>query len=485
VSRAAELSFTRTVGRSALLLAALACGACGDDATPALSMRIVTPAGLDPRAAGSLERIVVRVRETPPGALPRDVVVLEGDANADFALDYALSSTASRIDVGIELTGPGARLIGAAAPFVPNETDGVVDVLVAPPSSCAVRAGALSTARGAAQATRLGSYALFVGGAPAGSAAAAQIELVDLLGARASVADALIIGGAPFEVAAADVIALSTRSALLLLRDRDAALHYDLDAAAAVRSTAILVHMGARGGTLAARLTGGAAIVGGVDAAGAPLADITWIATDGSTTRGTLSVARRQPAVLALADGVLLVAGGAETPGAPLFERIAEVAASAPLAGTDDDQIRRGGALVPVAATGGALLLGGLDGAGAIRTDARIFDDCPGACTLVETAALTDALRVDTTIAVLPTEGALLLGGRDGSGAPIDAAWHVTLAPTAPRLQLVARSRLPAPRAAPAALVLPSGLVWLAAGVNASGPTSDLQVCFPAALALP
>jgi len=33
--------------------------------------------------------------------------------------------------------------------------------------------------------------------------------------------------------------------------------------------------------------------------------------------------------------------------------------------------------------------------------------------------------------------------------------------------------------------VLPSGLVWLAAGVNASGPTSDLQVCFPAALALP
>ena len=478
--------FRVAVGRCALLLLALACGACGDDAAPALSMRIVTPAGLDPRAAGGLERIVVRVREAPPGVGPREVVVLEGDANTDFALDYALYSTASRIDVGVELTGPGARLLGAAAPFVPNETDGVVDVLVAPPSSCALRAGvALSTARGAAQATRLGSYALIVGGAPAGSAAAAQVELVDLLGARASVADALIVGGAPFEVAAAAVVALSTRSALLLLRDRDAVLRYDLDATTAARSTAILVHAGAHGGTLAARLTSGAAIVGGVDAAGAPLADITWIATDGSTTRGTLSVARRQPAVLALADGTLLVAGGAETPSAPLFERIAEAAASVPHAATDDDQIRHGGTLVSVAATGGALLLGGLDGAGEIRTDVRIFDDCPAACTLVETAALTNTLRVDTTIAVLPTEGALLLGGRDGSGAPIDAAWHVTLAPTAPRLQRVVHSPLPAPRAAPAALVLPSGLVWLAAGVNASGPTSDLQVCFPAALALP
>jgi len=90
---------------------------------------------------------------------------------------------------------------------------------------------------------------------------------------------------------------------------------------------------------------------------------------------------------------------------------------------------------------------------------------------LVETAALADAISVDTSIAALPGEGALLLGGRDGSGAPIDAQWLVTLAPIAPRLQLLARPPLPTRRAAPAALVLPSGLVWLAAGVDASDPT--------------
>jgi hypothetical protein len=480
----------RALAQTPLLLALALLAACGSDPVPTLAMRIVTPAGLDPRAAGGLERVVIRVRETPPGAAPREVVVLEGDATTDFALDYTLLSTASRIDVGVDLTGPAARLIGAAAPFVPDETDGAVDVLVGPPASCALRAGVtLAAPRGSAYAARLGSYALVAGGIATGSDAATRVELVDLLGARPTVSDPLAIGGAPFDAADVAVVALSSRAALLLARDRDEAMRYDLDAGAAARSTAVLVHVGARGGTLASRATftvanGGAAIVGGVDVAGAPLADITWIAADGSTTHGSLAVPRRAPAVLALDDGTLLVAGGAELAGAPLLERIAEGAASAPLASTDDDGIRRGAALVAVPAAGAAFLLGGVDATGAPRTDVRIFDACPGACTLVEDAELA-ALLPDATLASLPIGGALLAGGRDLSGAPTGAAWFVTLAPTAPRLSVVARLPLAAGRAGSAALVLPSGLVWLFAGSDASGPRDDVEVCFPDVVATP
>lgn len=467
-----------------LALAALALSAaCSSNGVPTLAMHVVTPGGVDPRGAGGLEHIVIRVRETPPGAAARDVAVLEGDAATDFSLDYALLSTASRIDVGVELTGPTAHLIGASPPFVPDETDGAVDVLVGAPASCALRAGVtLGSVRSAARATRLGSYLLVVGGALAGSDASSHVELVDLLGARPTIADALLVGGAPFDAATAEAVSLSPRAALLLARDRDDALRYDLDAAA--RSTAVLVHAGARAGTLVARATSGAAVVGGADAAGAPIADITWISADGHTTHGALAVPRRAPAVLALDDGTLLVAGGAESPAAPLLERIAEAAASVPLAPTDDDGVRRGGVLVTVLATGAAILLGGLDAAGTPRTDARIFDACPGTCALVETANV-DALLDETTLVPMPGGGALLVGGRAAAGAPSDAQWFVTLRSAAPRLEVVRRLPLAAPRAAAAAVALPSGLVWLVGGSDAGGPRDDLQVCFPETLAIP
>ncbi len=468
-----------------LAVLALSAIACSSSPTPTLSMRLVTPAGLDPRAASALDHVAIRVRETPPGAAAREVVVLEGDAATDFALDFALYSTASRLDVGVDFTGPAAHLLGAAPPFVPDETDGVVDVLVGAPASCALRAGVtLASPRSGAHVARLGSYALLVGGTPSSSAAAARVELIDMLGARPTISDALLVGGASFDASKADVVALSSRAALVLARDRDEALRYDLDAAASARSSAVLVHAGARAGTLVARATSGAAIVGGADPTGAPITDITWVSFDGRTTHGTLAVARRAPAVLALDDGTLLVAGGAERAGAPLLERIAEAAASVPLASTDDDGIRRGASLVSVPSSGGALLLGGLDAGGAPRTDARIFDACPGACTLVEDAELA-APMADATLAAAPGGGALLFGGRDPSGAPTDAQWLVTLAATAPRLVLSRRLPLAAPRASAAALVLPSGVVWLLSGADASGPRDDVDICFPDALALP
>ena len=486
----------RTRGRAAVLgflfaaSATLLHAACGDDSAPTLAMRIVTPAGLDPSAEGDLERVTVRVLETPPGAAAREVVTLEGDAATGFAIDYALLSTASRIDVSVDLEGSTVRFLGAAAPFVPNETDGVVDVLVGAPGSCALRAGvALASPRGAVDVARLGSYAVVAGGAASGTEAASHVELVDLLGARATISDALLLGGVPFDASSVDVVALSTRAALLLARDRDAALRYDLDAGAAARSRAILVHVGAYGGTLLARATftaatGGAAIVGGVDAAGAPIADITWIAADGSTTRGTLVVPRRAPAVLALDDGTLLVAGGAETAAAPLFERIAEGSTSVPLTPTDDDGVRRGGTLVSVPATGGAFLLGGVDASGVPRTDVRIFDDCPGACLLAEDATL-DVLTVDATLASLPGGGVLLVGGLDRRGTPTGVQTFVTLADVAPRLIIDVRAPLAATRAAPGLLVLPSGLVWVAGGSDSSGPRADFEVCFPRVLSFP
>jgi hypothetical protein len=230
----------------------------------------------------------------------------------------------------------------------------------------------------------------------------------------------------------------------------------------------IILHDGWRTGALVSVRGVGALVIGG-EVDGAPTDKVSLIEADGSSRSLVLSVPRSGATSAAVGEDVLVV-GGDDTGTAEIL--FTETATSELLEGVADG-VRRGGLLVSDLESR-ALLIGGVDGADALRQDTLQFDGCSSACTSSAGPTWTTARRR----AILPEYSAVVVGG-EGSGAIEEVRWSgssVSIEPLA---------ELETPRAAAGAIVYESGAIVVAGGDDGQSELDDFEFCVPAELTSP
>jgi hypothetical protein len=219
----------------------------------------------------------------------------------------------------------------------------------------------------------------------------------------------------------------------------------------------------------------GAVVLGGVGAIDAPVADITWIAPDGVARRSVLATPRASPSAVALGDTILVV-GGASASTDPWAELVSIGGDGAALATAFED--RSGAVLVPAGDSRRALLVGGTDSTGAPIEETVLYTCTATSC---ETTAGPRFARARTAfaLAMLPAGGALLAGG-DGPVASVD---RVSFDETTAFIEPI--GDLETPRAHATAFATDPGLAFVVGGTTPDGPQAGVEVCFPRSLAFP
>jgi hypothetical protein len=214
----------------------------------------------------------------------------------------------------------------------------------------------------------------------------------------------------------------------------------------------------------------GAVVVGG-RAAGEPETDVSWVGVDGSITARSLERPRAEPAVAF--DGARLWVTGGEGDGASSLELASVSGGGAVVIDDLGDGDRFGASLFTSEGGTDALLVGGHDALGALRTDTLWIHGCPSACVAEPGPAWTHAR--DGAVA-LPSS-ARLVGGE--GGGEIERVDFTGASPT-----ITPVGALDVPRRAPAVLPLAAGVFVVFGGADASGPRRDAEICFPDALDL-
>lgn len=242
-----------------------------------------------------------------------------------------------------------------------------------------------------------------------------------------------------------------------------------------------------RGATLVRLERGelGAAIVGGGSAT--ERSDfITWVGTDGmvdATTR--MATPRRRPAVAVLGNGGLLIAGG-QAESAPELEFVPYRGSSVPVSAASG-LVRERPAIVRApasvtAAAGAALVIGGEDASGEPLDTTLLVTGCPAACTVTAGPTWERPRRAPTVLAT--AERTWLLGGSRSDGTASDAVDVVVFAgPDLATIQLQQDRTLENARARGTAIELDSGIIVLLGGERGpDDPLQTLEMCWPQAL---
>lgn len=408
------------------------------------------------------------------------LVVRQGDAMQEtvespvtggtFSLSLPIVDTAVPIAIVADLTGPSQHLVGALPAFVADETTGTVRIVVGPPGRCGVVYGAtLRAPRSGAGAATIGTFAIVAGG-EAPTATSRTIEFFDLLVQRPSSVEIAL--DAP--LGQTQLVRLAAKRALVV-GSNDAALILDLTSSATPLSP-VALHAGAGARSATVALADRGAVVLGGDDSGVPSDAVTWVSSDGSTQSSHLLAPRRDPAAVAVGD-LVIVAGGAAA-GAPAIEWIDAITHDAHATDPAVDDGARFGAVLSVApGATHAYLFGGVDASGVPRADALAFELCPAPCRAVAMPWL-DASPPGAGRAVATTVGTVVLP----STAPADALRGVVWSADAPHAD-VRPLELPRTRAAGAELA--AGIAAVFGGSDPDAPRDDVELCFPADVALP
>jgi len=445
--------------RSSPWSVALACSlAACSNAPPlvVLDVSVVTPAGQNPVAGGGFDTATIHMQEGD--AAPRVLTAPVAGGSFDFAVSF--SQLDPEVALGLELTGPASRLIGAPPPFIPALTGGALAIPVGAPGVCESVAGlALDTDRADLGFARVGTFALMIGGRT-NAVPDANGRYLDLL---------LLSGMTPFSFGAplgrTRAAAYADDGLIVLGEDRILQLSTD--------AIPMMLHAGAGPDSgVTERPGGGLAIVGG-GTLDAPAAGISYVDTIGTIERlGELSTARFRPTVATVGDQIW-VAGGATGSGA-LVEAIAPGAAATDLVPDSSDGVRLGGALFVDADGARALLIGGVDADGVPRTETWLIR-CDTTCTATPGPSWDQARD-----GVVFVPDARLIAGGDGPSALVE---RVVFDADGARLEVA--GRLAHARAHAAALTLDSGLLWVVGGEDEAGLRRDAELCFPPALLAP
>jgi len=437
---------SRLLARCAFLAPLVLTSACESSIPPAtVEVRVITPTSADPFDGEPITRVTLELQQE--GAEPVRVVE---DVDDDFDLGLALTDLTLRTRTRVILEGAdGVLLHGAAPPFVPLASGGLVRIVVGPPGACAVVGRAqLPAARARRGHALVDTFAVFAAGLDAEGASSNNVTSLDLL--RFDALDDVTTEGAlpaltrlrgPARAAAFGV------SRLAIVSD-DAAVRYDLGVFEG-REAALELHEGADL-TSAFGSVGNAAIVAGGSSAGA-----TWITAEERRIPIELRSARADGALIAVGDTALL-SGGVTAEGAPLAEIVRADGSSVAVEGASDG-VRRHGRFVVAGDV--VLLVGGVDAGGALRSDTVAFRGCPSAC--VASAGPT----WDEPREGLATTGDLLVAGDRVERFTGDA--------------IVPHAALAVPRQDPLVARLESGVLLVAGGEPAR---RDVELCFPETL---
>lgn len=233
----------------------------------------------------------------------------------------------------------------------------------------------------------------------------------------------------------------------------------------------LAVHPRASGASGLVDYGDGAAIVGGNDTR-----TVTWLDPTGTPKeeRSALLAPRSDPAVVALAGGVLVVGGAAE--GEPVAEWLEPGRDGALLEGLETLPPGRGGWLASSPSGEAILWIGAETMAGAPRAETYLIRGCPDACE-VEAGPTWMRPRTEWTGVVTAAGDLWLVGGR--TDAPTDAVDIVRWS-DGPRIE--AGPSLHTPRAGAVAFEHASGLVTVAGGEGPEGLLDDFEHCTPARL---
>ena len=449
------------------LVVCVAAPSCDD--TPSgreLRVEIVGTDGHSAVAAGDVTQIRIVVRQGDAMSETVESAVTGGT----FSLSLPITDTSLPIRIVAELTGPSLRLVGALPAFVADETSGTVRIVVGPPGRCEVVYDAsLRAARAGADVATLGTFALVAGGeAPA--ATAHTIEFFDLLVQRSS-SEVIPLGAALGET---HVARLTDRRALVVGAS-DAALVVDLGLPSTpTRPLSLHTGAGARSATVSVGERG-AVVIGG-ETSGAPIDDVSWVSSDGTVSTSHLVTPRHDAAAVAVGE-LVLVSGGA-APGAPPIEWLDAISHDAhAVEPAVDDLVRLGAALSVSPDATRAYVFGGTGVAGP-RSDALAFGLCPTPCSVMPPAAWPGPLPPGAGRPVSTPRGTLIAP----RGEPGDALQGIIWSADGPHADV---RPFETARTAAAATELAGGIVLVFGGSDGTSPRTDVELCFPADVALP
>lgn len=445
-----------------LLLASTSVLGCDETVGATLRFDLRAPDGMNPAADPAVDSLHIRVLHEGSAEVSSTRALTERDLD----LRISVPDIDKRTRVAFELTGPaGASRIGAPPAFIPSSTTGALRAVLAPPATCAVLSlTSLSTPRARSAFAVFGTFA-FIAGGDGLTSATERVEYVDLL-SLLSPSDTGVLS-APLGPAKA--AALDTRSLLVVSALRGPFL-YDLDDRA-TPELAIALHSGA--GPESALLSlgdNGAVVIGGA-VGDEGVAGVSFVDPQGNVRSLLLAAPRRAPAAYVFSDRILVLGGAAED--APFAEWILpEEPIGVPIPSINATS-RRGAHLVAEPSGDRILLIGGLDALGAPRADTVLLTGCPAACVSSPGPTWT---RPRAGVAAA---GALIAGG-------VGASTDVDVVRFTPGEVLLERAgSLVHGRADASAIAFDTGTVLVLGGADPSGPRRDVEICFPASLALP
>ncbi|MEZ4286640.1 MAG: hypothetical protein R3A47_00470 [Polyangiales bacterium] len=432
------------------MFAAMIAG-CSDDSTQRFAITFVNGAGENPLTGSGATEMQLEVKQ---GSAPLLQTTIElGAERVSYDVDWLNESVP--IDIQARFTGGPNTLLAATPTFITNRTGGSAFALTGAASSCVrLETTTLLAARHDFGAMAYEQFALLVGGGGDASA----IEYVDLLDLEArafpetSVTSLTDLGTTHVQkVAEGLALALTENSGAFLFNMSDSTN----------RVSTVVLHNGASVHSALASTSNGAIVVGGQTNDNSAVARFTVIASDRTTTGGDLLQPRTDPIAIRLVDGVFVAGGGNDS-----AEYVNPANASS-VAIDYNDGVREGGlALVSADATQ-ALIFGGKDADGALRTDTLRIAGCPN-CVVTAGPSWPDAREGASAI-----EGTFIVGGVDST--------HVQTFDFETGA-FVDRANLQRSRSAAQGIVLPSGVLLVFGGIDGATARRDVEYCFPAEL---
>jgi hypothetical protein len=474
-----KAAFCRPFFGGAALALALLCGCDDTSLVPDVTITIVQPDGT--RAMDGIEMITIRIREEGGDVDMRSATVSGGN----FSIDFPTLGELSMVELGVELSGPSTRLVGAPPAFQPIEAGGAVEIAVGAPGTCqelrfhaiqTTTMDALGVPRSDVAFTQLGTFALALGGESA-EGPSTVVTWLDLLQNGHGDIDALmnpVVGARSTPVGRGFTLVASEMPFIYDLERtttavRDVSLHEGAGARSAITHYTKL-------NAMAQPLS--SALVAGGGTREAPVAALTFLDATGGREPTLLDksmMSARADAAIADLDAFVLVAAGMRDANAT-FAEIVDTTAGTTTAIAFDDGTRYGATLF-VRVTDDddfdALLLGGEDETGMLRTDTVWIHANDGAAVAEPGPTWTNARR--GAAFARARSGGFIAGGE----GPMTLVERVVITGDAmPAIETF--GQLETARARASAFALFEGPLYVAGGQTPAGPSGAVEICFPA-----